>query len=166
MPLLALLQTGCLIFLAVLLLVAAWRDFHTLRIANGLPLTVAALYVLWATLGLLAGTITLGGLAAAIGCASALFLAGTVAFALGMMGGGDIKLAAAVALFAGPALVFEFVLIVAVAGGILGLGVLAGLPLGVTPAAGPATSRNRLNSRVPYGPAIAAGGLWLVATLS
>lgn len=166
MSLLALLQTGCLILLAVLLLVAAWRDLHTLRIANGLPLAAAALYVLWASLGLLAGTIPLEGLAAAIGCASALFLAGTVAFAFGMMGGGDVKLAAATALFAGPDLVFDFVLIVAVAGGVLGLGVLAGLPLGVTPAAGSVTLRGRLNSRVPYGPAIAAGGLWLVATLT
>lgn len=166
MSLLAPLQTGCLILLAALLLVAAWRDLHTLHIANGLPLAVAALYAIWSILGLLAGTITLASLAAALGCALALFLTATAAFAFGMMGGGDVKLTAATALFAGPALILDFVLIVAVAGGILALGILVGLPLGVAPGSGAATPRGRLNGRIPYGPAIAAGGLWLAATLT
>lgn len=166
MSLLALLQTGCLILLAVLLVVAAWRDFHTLHIANSLPVAIVALYAAWSALGWMAGTTTLEDLGSAAGCALALFLAGTFAFALGMMGGGDVKLAAATGLFAGPALIMDFVLITAVAGGLLGLGVLMGLPLGIVSGSGAATARGRLNRRLPYGPAIAAGGLWLVAALT
>lgn len=166
MSLLALLQTGCLVLLAALLVVAAWRDLNTLHIANSLPLAIAALYATWSAFGLMAGTTTLQDLGLAICCALALFLAGMLAFALGMMGGGDVKLAAATGLFAGPALILDFVLITAVAGGLLGFGVLMGLPLGVAPGSGAATARGRLNRRLPYGPAIAAGGLWLVAALT
>jgi prepilin peptidase CpaA len=166
MSLLAHLQTGCLILLAVLLLVAAWRDLQTLQIANSLPLAIAALYATWSALGLTAGTTTIENLGWAVCCALALFLAATLAFALGMMGGGDVKLVATTGLFAGPALMLDFVLVVAVAGGLLGVGVLMGVPLGAAPASGAATARGRLSRRLPYGPAIAAGGLWLVAALT
>jgi len=50
---------------------------------------------------------------------------------------------------------------------VLGIAVLAGAPLsplGQTPATD-ATLRTRLRSGLPYGPAIAAGGLWVAASL-
>ena len=108
MPLLALFQTGCLIVLAALLVVAAWQDLRTLHISNNLPLSVVGAFVAWSILGLVAGTLTVEGIALSIGCAAMLFLVGAAGFAVGMMGGGDVKLAAAVALFAGPALVLDF----------------------------------------------------------
>ena len=89
-----------------------------------------------------------------------------MAFAIGMIGGGDVKFLAAVGLFAGPAHVLDFMLVTALVGGVLGLALLAGAPIGPVSSRGDATLRNRLRSRVPYGPAIAAGGLWVAMRLS
>lgn len=166
MPLLALLQTGCLIVLAVLLVVAAWQDLRTLHISNSLPLSIVGAFVLWATLGLVAGTLTVEGMALSAGGAAVLFLVAAAGFAAGMMGGGDVKLGAAVALFAGPTLMLDFLLVVGIVGGILGFIVLTGVQIG--PAANPdgSTMRSRLQSRLPYGPAIAAGGLWVAGALA
>ena len=166
MPFLALLQTGCLIVLAGLLVAAAWQDLRTLHIANSLPLAVAALFVIWSILGLVEGTSIPEAIALSVGCAVALFLVAAAAFAAGMLGGGDVKLAAAVVLFAGPSLIVDFLLIVGVVGGVLGFIVLAGVPIGPVAGASGATMRGRLHSRLPYGPAIAAGGLWVAAALA
>lgn len=166
MPLLALLQTGCLIVLAVLLVVAAWQDLRTLNISNSLPLSIVVTFVVWSILGLVAGTLTAQGIALSLGCAAALFLVAAAGFAAGMMGGGDVKLAAAVALFAGPALVVDFLLVVGLVGGVLGIVALAGVPIGPVANADGATVRGRLQGRLPYGPAIAAGGLWVAAGLA
>lgn len=166
MPFLALLQTGCLIVLAGLLVAAAWQDLRTLHIANSLPLAIAALFVIWSILGLVEGTSTAKAIALSVGCAVVLFLVAAAAFAAGMLGGGDAKLAAAVALFAGPSLIVDFLLTVGVVGGVLGFIVLAGVPIGPAAETGGATMRGRLHSRLPYGPAIAAGGLWVAAALA
>jgi prepilin peptidase CpaA len=166
MPLLALLQTGCLIVLAALLVVAAWQDLRTLHISNSLPLSIVAAFVAWSILGLVAETVTVEGIALSVGCAAVLFLVAAAGFAAGMIGGGDVKLAAAVALFAGPALVLDFLLVVGIVGGVLGIIVLAGVPLGPVTNTGGTTVRGRLRGRLPYGPAIAAGGLWVTATLA
>ena len=91
---------------------------------------------------------------------------GAAAFAAGMMGGADVKLLVAVGLFAGPALVVDLLLITALAGGLLGIAVLAGAPVGPVSERGETTVRNRLRGRVPYGPAIAVGGLWVAARLA
>ena len=82
------------------------------------------------------------------------------------LGGGDVKLAAAMALFAGPSLMLDFLLVVGIVGGVLGIIMLAGVQIGPVAHAGGSTARGRLQSRLPYGPAIAAGGLWVVATLA
>lgn len=166
MPFLALLQTGCLIVLAGLLIAAAWQDLRTLHIANSLPSAIAVLFVIWSILGLVAGTSTAEGIALSAGCAVVLLLVAAVAFAAGMMGGGDVKLATAVALFVGPSLIVGFLLVVGVVGGVLGFIVLAGVPIGPATEAGGTTVRGRLHNRLPYGPAIAAGGLWVAAVLA
>lgn len=166
MPLLALLQTGSLIALAVLLVAAAWQDLRTLHIANSLPLSIVGVFAVWSALGLVAGTSTVQGIALSVGCAAMLFLVATAAFAAGMMGGGDVKLAAATALFAGPSLMLDFLLVVGIVGGVLGAVALAGVPIGPVADAEATTVRGRLRSRLPYGPAIAAGGLWVAAALA
>jgi prepilin peptidase CpaA len=163
MSLLALLQTGCLIAFAGVLLVAAWRDLRTMRIANGFSLAIVGAFGLWAVVGLAAGTLSLQALAWAIACGAGLFALGAGAFAMGMIGGGDVKLMAAVGLFAGPALLLEFLTVMALAGGALGFAVLAGAPLGAAAGRGEATVRARLRGGLPYGPAIATGGLWVAA---
>ena len=159
-------QTGCLVFLVGLLLVAAWRDLRTLRIGNELSVGIAALFGVWAVAGWLAGELSPLFLGTSVACAAGLFGVGAVAFANGMIGGGDVKFLAAVGLFAGPAHVVDFMLVTALVGGVLGLALLAGAPIGPVSSRGDATLRNRLRSRVPYGPAIAAGGLWVAMRLS
>jgi len=161
-----LLQTGCLITFAGLLLAAAWQDLRTLHIGNGLSIAIAALFCVWALAGLVAEGYSWTDLVLAVGCAAAVFLLGAAAFAGGLLGGGDVKLLAGVGLFAGPAHVVDLLLVTAVVGGVLGVAVLAGVPLGPVSGQREATVRERLRGRVPYGPAIAAGGLWVATQLA
>ncbi|TMJ27696.1 MAG: hypothetical protein E6G95_10545 [Alphaproteobacteria bacterium] len=63
---------------------------------------------------------------------------------------------------AGPAGLVDFLAVTAIAGGLLGLAILAGAPIGQPAVAGPL--RARLRRGLPYGPAIAAGGLWVAAS--
>lgn len=156
------LQAGCLIVLAGLLIVAAWQDWRTLHIGNGLSIAVVALFGVWACIGLVADTYTPLALGLSLACGVALFVVGAAAFAAGMLGGGDVKLLAAIGLFAGPAQLVDLLLVTAFTGGLLGIAVLAGVPIG------PASSRGEaaLSQRLPYGPAIAAGGLWVASRLA
>jgi prepilin peptidase CpaA len=167
MSLFASVQTGCLIAFALLLLLAAWQDWRTMYIADGISLGIVALFVIWATAGFVAGTFSLRDLALALACAAGIFGVGALAFAAGAMGGGDVKLAAAVALLAGPALILDFIIVTAMVGGLLGLAILAGAPIGPVASTGDGcTVRARLRRNLPYGPAIAAGGLWAAAALA
>lgn len=166
MSLLALLQCACVAAFALLLVAAGWQDLRTMRIGNGLSLAIVAIFVIWALVGLVGGLLSLGEVGLAVGCAFAVFLAGTFLFAAGAMGGGDVKLLGAASLFAGPALQLDFLAVTALAGGALGLAVLAGAPLRPTAAAtGGTIIRSRLSGGLPYGPAIAVGGLWVAAAL-
>jgi prepilin peptidase CpaA len=166
MSLFATVQTSCLIAFAVLLLLAAWQDWRTMQIADGISLGIAALFVPWALTGIAAGTFSLLDLALALACAAGMFGLGTLAFAAGAMGGGDVKLAAAASLFAGPGLMLDFVTVTALVGGLLGVAILAGAPIGRVASAGDGTVRVRLRGNLPYGPAIAAGGLWVALALA
>jgi prepilin peptidase CpaA len=162
MPLVGLLHVGCLAVLAALLIGAGAQDLRTMHIANGFSLAIAGLFILWAGGELAAGRMSLAALAMTIGCAVVVFAVGALAFAVGALGGGDVKLLAAVSLFAGPARMVDFLAITAIAGGLMGLAILVGAPLRQPAAAGPL--RARLRSGLPYGPAIAVGGLWVAAS--
>jgi prepilin peptidase CpaA len=166
MSLFASVQTGCLIAFAMLLLLAAWQDWRTMQIADGISFGIAALFVPWALTGIAAGTFSLLDLALALACAAGMFGLGALAFAAGAMGGGDVKLAAAASLFAGPGLLLDFVTVTALVGGLLGVAILAGAPIGRVASAGDGTVRVRLRGNLPYGPAIAAGGLWVALALA
>ncbi|MBS0548063.1 MAG: prepilin peptidase [Proteobacteria bacterium] len=166
MPLFALLQAGCLLAFALLLVAAGWQDVRTMRIANRLSIAVACLFLVWALAGMAGGSLVPGDMALAVTCAIAVFLVGAAAFAASVLGGGDVKLLAAASLFAGPALLLDFLTIVALAGGLVGIAVLAGAPIGPAAASTDGTTvRARLRTGLPYGPAIAAGGLWVAARL-
>ena len=166
MSLLAPVQSGCLIVFAVLLVMAAWQDWRTMHIADRISLGIGAAFGVWAVAGLAAGTFSFASLGLAVACAVGMFAVGTLAFASGAMGGGDVKLAAATSLFAGPALMLDFVMTTALVGGVLGLATLAGAPIGPVAPAGDSTVRARLRGRLPYGPAIAMGGLWVALSLA
>ena len=139
-----------LVWLAAMLIVAAVIDVRTFTISNRLNLAVAAgapLY--WLSIALapwpgMAIQLAAGGIVFAI-------LAG--AFYAGMMGGGDVKLAAALALWFSPAGTLKFLVIMSIAGGVLTLALLAWH-----------RSRGRIGRpEIPYGVAIAFGGLTILA---
>lgn len=132
-----------------------------MQIADGFSLAILVLFVMWAVGELASGRLTLSDAGLAVACALGVFAVGAAAFAAGALGGGDVKLLAAVSLFAGPAGLVDFLLVTGLSGGLLGLAILAGAPIG-QPAMGPL--RARLRSGLPYGPAIAIGGLWVAIT--
>jgi len=165
MSLLALLHLTCLGLVAILLVAAGAQDLRTMHIANGLSVAIAGLFVVWAAIGLVSGQMAMSDLAWAIACGVGVFAVGAAAFSAGVLGGGDVKLLAAVSLFAGPARLLDFLVITALVGGLLGFAILAGAPIGRAVAAGNGTLRGRLRAGLPYGPAIAAGGLWVAASL-
>ena len=134
------------IALAVLLLVAAVIDVRTFTISNRLNLAVALLAPLYwfaVSLPLWPGV----GIQLAMGAGVFALLAG--AFYAGMMGGGDVKLAAALALWFQPASIIKFLVLMSLAGGILTLGILAFHRW----------KRREGRPEIPYGVAIAFGGL-------
>jgi len=138
---------------------AAATDLRTRRIPNILTggLALAAL-----VLALSAGP---GQFAAALAVAAGVFAFGTLCFAAGVLGGGDVKLLTGIALALGYPLALGFVLDTLICGGLLALGFLA-----LRGQLGEATVRLRGallgggraaigagSGRVPYALAIAAG---------
>ena len=166
MSLFAPLQTGCLIGFVILLVLAAWQDLRTMRIADAVSLAIVAAFAVWALSGVARGTESFTMIGLALACAAAMFGLGAAAFAAGAMGGGDVKLLAASSLFAGPGLMPDFLVVTALVGGALCVAILAGAPIGPLAPATDATIRTRLRGGLPYGPAIAAGGLWVAASLA
>jgi prepilin peptidase CpaA len=136
--------------LIVLLLWAAVIDIRTRTIANGLNLGIALLAPLfwWAT-----GVDIWPDAAIRVGVAVIVFLLFALAFHLGAMGGGDVKLAAALALWFAPGDTLFLIVLMSLAGGLLTLVVMIEHKL----------KKNDGRPEVPYGVAIAFGGLWLLA---
>ncbi len=132
--------------LALILVVAAVIDVRTFTISNRLNLTVALLapvywwaahLPLWPDIGL------------QVAVAAGVFALLAVAFYAGMMGGGDVKLAAALALWFSPMSTMRFLIFMSIAGGLLTLVVMAIHRLRKKPG----------KPEIPYGVAIAVGGL-------
>ena len=132
--------------LALILVVAAVIDVRTFTISNGLNLTVALLAPLfwWS-----AEVPLWPDVAAQVAVAGGVFILLAGAFYAGMMGGGDVKLAAALALWFSPASTIKFLVLMSIAGGVLTL-----LVLGWHRA-----KKREGRPEIPYGVAIAFGGL-------
>ena len=139
-----------------LLIAAAWSDVRSYLIPNRLSILIALFYVGYASSSA-DETDIIGAATVAI----AVLLVAAALFAANLMGGGDVKLMAASALWAGPAYVFPFLFVTAISGGVLSLGVLLHPHLAAL--AGRVTTTQ--NRRVPYGVAISAGGLLVAARL-
>lgn len=165
MPVPALLQIVCLALFAILLVAAAAQDLRTMHIANEFSFAIVALFAIAAAAGLASSQLSFSAVVMALACAALVFLLGTAAFAVGALGGGDVKLLAAVSLFVGPAQLLDFLATTAVAGGLMAIAILAGAPIGRPASAGSGSLRARLRGGMPYGPAISAGGLWVAASL-
>lgn len=139
-----------LMWLAAMLIVAAVVDVRTFTISNTLNLAVAAgapLY--WLSISLAPWP----GMAVQLAAGAIVFVVLAGAFYAGMMGGGDVKLAAALALWFTPAGTIKFLVFMSLAGGVLTI-VLLALHRG----------RGREGRpEIPYGVAIAFGGLAILA---
>jgi len=165
MAMIGYLQTACLVAFAVLVIGAGWQDLRTTRIPNGISLATVATFTVWAAAGIAVGRMASLTVAISMACSLVVFAIAAAGFGAGVIGGGDVKLLSAASLFAGPSHLVDFLLVTAIAGGVLGLAFLAGVPIGGAVPATDATDRRQRRSGLPYGPAIAAGGLWVAATL-
>ena len=135
-----------LVALAAILVVAAVIDVRTFTISNRLNATVAfgaPLY--WMSIALAPWP----GMAIQLAAGGIVFALLGGAFYAGMMGGGDVKLAAALALWFSPGGTLKFLVLMSLAGGVLTLGLLAWHR----------AKRREGRPEVPYGVAIAFGGL-------
>jgi prepilin peptidase CpaA len=139
-----------LLGLAAILVVAAVIDVRTFTISNRLNATVALMAPLyWLSIPLSPWPDVAIHLAAAVGVF--VLLAG--AFYAGMMGGGDVKLAAALALWFSPQSTIRFLVIMSLAGGVLTMALLVWHR----------AKRREGRPEIPYGVAIAFGGLAILA---
>jgi prepilin peptidase CpaA len=144
------LPTILLGLLALMLLAACWWDLRTRTIPNLLNLAIALLAIpfWWST-----GLHLWPDAAIQIGIAAVLFGLFAIAFALNAMGGGDVKLIGALALWLPFPAVVVLLIVMSIFGGALTLAMFL---------------RHRLAGRtgqpeIPYGVAIAFGGLWLIS---
>jgi prepilin peptidase CpaA len=132
--------------LAILLLYAAVVDVRTFTISNRLNLAIALLApVSWLSVGMPLWP----DAAIIVAVAAGVFVLLAAAFYAGMMGGGDVKLAAALALWFSPATTITFLIWMSIGGGVLTAVVLVLHRLKKKPG----------KPEVPYGVAIAFGGL-------
>jgi prepilin peptidase CpaA len=148
----------CLIVFPLLLIVAAISDLATMKIPNRISLLLVGGFVVAALLAGLPAQQILTSIAGAV----IVFAAGFACFAFGWMGGGDVKLAAAAALWLGLGHHLDYLLLAAIGGGLLTLALLVirRIPL-------PATALRwdwaaRLHDRktgIPYGVALAGAAL-------
>jgi prepilin peptidase CpaA len=132
--------------LAAILVIAAVIDVRTYTISNRLNLTVALLAPLyWLSIALPVWP----GIGLQLAAGAGVFGLLAAAFYAGMMGGGDVKLAAALALWFSPASTLKFLILMSLAGGILTLLMMALHRM----------KRREGRPEIPYGVAIAFGGL-------
>lgn len=154
----ALLPTIALAFFPLAVIQAAIGDLTTMRISNRLVLTLLLGY---AVLAPLVG-FTLAQLASGLAAAAIVFCLGFAVFALGGMGGGDVKLMAVAALWLGLPQVGAFLLWTSLVGALLTVALLAYRSLPLSRAVlglGWACRLHTTETRVPYGVAIAAAAL-------
>ncbi|MEO7634935.1 MAG: prepilin peptidase, partial [Sphingomicrobium sp.] len=136
--------------LALLLIVAAVIDVRTFTISNRLNAAVALLAPFyWLSISLSPWPDVAIQLAMGLG----VFVLLAAAFYAGMMGGGDVKLAAALALWFSPVSTVKFLVLMSLAGGVLTLIVVALHRARHKPG----------RPEIPYGVAIAFGGLAILA---
>jgi prepilin peptidase CpaA len=133
---------------------AAVSDFRRFLIPNRVCALAAGGYLV-----ALAG-MPLHAWLAGLAAGAAVLAVGTLLFARGLVGGGDVKLAAVAALWAGPTLFSDFALVTGLAGIVLALVMLTPLRKHM-PAAPDGDPTQGLRQPMPFGVALAAGGLWV-----
>lgn len=132
--------------MGALLLSAGIEDVRTREIANWKNAAIAVLAPPW---WVAAGLDPWPGMAVQLLVALTVFALFVGAFALGQMGGGDVKLIGALALWLAPLRLLDMLLAMAVIGGVLTLAMLIERRI----------RRSEAMIEVPYGVAIAIAGL-------
>lgn len=134
--------------LAALLLAAAICDLRKREIPHWTVIAIALLAIpFWVSEGLNVWP----DMALQIGLAGIIFAIFAAMFAFGWMGGGDVKLLAALALWLPWQALLLMLVIMSFAGGVLTLAMVVWSKLKRSP-----------NPEIPYGVAIAFAGLWLI----
>ena len=166
----------CFAGVLITLGLAAFKDISERRLPNRLTGALAALYPVYVLV-----SPTPVAWPAALGLAFVVFVIGLGLFARELIGGGDVKLLAVLSLWAGPEQFVWFMLVTTLAGGALSLLALwyqrwGGLieahlatlgfvttsgPAPVSPDA-PAGGSAARSTTLPYGVAIAAGGIAII----
>ena len=137
--------------LAIALLFAAFTDLKRRQIDNWLNAGIAlAAPLFWWTSGLALWP----DVAWQLGIALITFAICAGLFALRWMGGGDVKLLTALALWIAPSAFLKLVVVMALVGGVLTL--LFGM--------WHIARRQKDRLAIPYGVAISAAGLWILST--
>ena len=142
---------GLLAALAIALVVAAVTDLRHRTISNWLSggIALAAPLFWWAS-----GLAVWPDIAWQLGIALAAFAVLAGLFAVGQMGGGDVKLLTALALWIAPMLFLKLLVVMALVGGVLTL----------VFGAWHVMRKRREKLAIPYGVAIALAGLWVLGT--
>lgn len=153
----------CILGFASLMLWAAATDVRSLTIPNRISLAIIMLYPAYV---LSAGQpVDWSG---ALIVAGSLLAVGFAAFAFGLLGGGDAKLLAAGALWAGPSQLMEFLFLTALAGG--GMATVLWLRHRLSNAPAPVllfstpSDADFAKQPMPYAVAIATGALYVAFT--
>ncbi|MET0547356.1 MAG: prepilin peptidase [Caulobacterales bacterium] len=137
---------------SAVLVAAALFDIKARRIPNWAVLTILTLFAV--------STAVSGGagLLSGLGAAAIAFVVTYGLYAFGIVGAGDAKLFSAVALFAGLSNLAAFSLATVLAGGLIAAAILAAQPRHVLALIQTRNFKHQ-GRGVPYGVAIAAGGL-------
>ncbi len=143
------LKYGLLIGLAIALIFAAFSDIRERKIANWLNIAIAAgAPVFW----LASGMAFWPDMVIQLGLAFVVFWAFAGLFALGWLGGGDVKLLGALALWLTPMDFLNLLLVMAFVGGAMAV-IFVFRRIIFKP---------KTQGTLPYGVAITAGALWVL----
>ena len=142
-------QFALLGVLALLLLCAAVTDLRSRTIANGLNAGIALLAPLY---WWVSGLDPWPDMAIQLALGLVVFGVFAVAFAAGLMGGGDVKLLGALALWLPLLIMMKLLLVMSIAGGVLTTAMWIAHRL----------RRSKTVLEIPYGVAIAFAGLWAI----
>ena len=154
-PLIEIAYWATIVSVCLVLGTAGANDIRSRRIPNWTVLATALLFCAWFFVG------SSVPLLSSLGAALLVFVCSFALYSFGIVGAGDSKLATAVALFAGFPHLPEFILYMSLTGGLIVLCMLLADPARIFVMM-QMRGRGFLERGVPYGVAIAAGGVMLV----
>jgi len=154
------LETATLLFLPDLMIFAAISDLLTMTISNRVSIALAVLFLVLA----IASGLSAAEISRHLASGASILVLGFGKFALGWIGGGDAKLAAATAIWLGFDHLGEYALVASLLGGLLTLGILVlrhWPVLNIFMNQAWITRLHEPDTGIPYGIALASAGLLL-----